>query len=208
MHPAQKFSVTELMKPTVPCRPRQAVRPRRVGGVGDGSGVSAPKRGGQALPRLGRRDQALLGHVEDAVERHDLDVAHLPGVVERQRGEVGDLVVVEAAHHHRVQLDRRQAVLLGGADAVEDLADVAAAGDAAEAVGVEGVDADVEAVEPGGGERRGELRQEEGVGRHRDLLHPRERLDGAHELRQVGAHGRLAAGEAELAEAQLRPPGR
>ena len=38
-----------------------------------------------------------------------LDEAHVPGALERERGERHDVVVVEAADHHRVELDRARA---------------------------------------------------------------------------------------------------
>src|SRR5262249_58232012 len=81
--------------------------------------------------------------VEDPVgERHPLDEARGHGAVPSPLAQVGDLVVVDAAQHDRVDLDGHERA--GGVDPGHDARDVAADGEAAEAVGVERVEADVD----------------------------------------------------------------
>ena len=62
------------------------------------------------------------------VERHELDEAHLDVVVATELGEVDDLVVVDAALDDGVDLDRREAGLLGRLDAVEHAVELVAPG--------------------------------------------------------------------------------
>ena len=108
-------------------------------------------------------------------------------------------VVVEAALHDRVDLDR-QAGGGRGVDAVQHALD----GEVdvvhrAERRVVERVEADGHAREPRVGERLRLLRQERAVRRQRQLdVERREHLD---QPLDVPAHERLAAGDAELAHA-------
>src|SRR6266516_85768 len=46
-----------------------------------------------------------LSHLSD---RHQLDESHVPLVVDRETRKIADLVVIDAAHYHDVDLDRRQ----------------------------------------------------------------------------------------------------
>ncbi len=53
------------------------------------------------------RDDLLLREVSDIAEGHHLDIAHVPGMIQRQRRQVRHIVFVEAAHRHRVEFDGR-----------------------------------------------------------------------------------------------------
>jgi hypothetical protein len=73
---------------------------------------------------------------------------------------------------------------------------------------VERVDVDVDALEPRLDQRPRQPRQQDRVGGHRQVAHAVERADPGHDLDQVGAQRRLAAGQPELAEADSeRRPG-
>ena len=74
-----------------------------------------------------------------------------------------------------------------------------APGEVGELPGVDGVEADVDPVEPGVGERRGEPVQPDAVGRHRDPRTRLERGDAADHVDEGAAQQRLAAGEPDLA---------
>ena len=111
---------------------------------------------------------------------------------------------LEPADRDRVELDRCEA---GGArrlDAGQHARKVTPARDAPEALRVERIEADVDAVDTGRAQRRRQLGQQVGVGRQRDVVDARDRAQLADERRQVAAHGRLAAGEAHAAHAQRR----
>jgi hypothetical protein len=83
------------------------------------------------------------------IQRHLLDEAHLGAVIEREGDEVDELVVVDAAHGDRVELERAKARCGCRGDALHDIVEAVASGELAEAVAVERVDRDVEAVKPG-----------------------------------------------------------
>jgi hypothetical protein len=133
-----------------------------------------------------------------AVERHELDVADLPGPGPRHAGEVDDLVVVHPAHHHHVDLERPEPGGVGRLDPLPRLAEAVAPRDVDELLPAERVEADVEPPEARLAERTGELREQDPVRRHRQVLHPRGRRDEPDQVRQVPARGGLAAGEAEV----------
>ena len=101
------------MKPTTPraARAGGSCATRRTGRAGGAAAAGrAPPRcarrrlGAAARGRRARRACGLAG-----AERHRLDEAHVPRALERERGERHDVVLVEAAHDDGVQLDRREA---------------------------------------------------------------------------------------------------
>ena len=103
---------------------------------------------------LGRGQQGA-GHVERAAGHgHLLDEARDAGrAARRSRHSAADLAVVEALDRDRVDLDRGEA---GGArrlDAGEHAGKIAPAGDGGEALGVQRVEADVQAVDAGRAQR-------------------------------------------------------
>src|SRR5205085_12315125 len=79
---------------------------------------------------------------------HQLDESDVPFVCERQSREIGDLIVVDTAHDHDIELDRPEACsfrCFGRGDRVElD----GTAGDLPNALGTERIRAYVNAVEP------------------------------------------------------------
>ena len=114
-----------------------------------------------------------------------------------------DLVLVDALQGDGVDLDREPG-LLGGVDSRHDLRKVAPAGDAAELLGIEGVERHVDAPHAAGGEVAGEAGELRAVGGHRQLVEraglevPRQRAEQGHD---VAPHERLAARDAKLADA-------
>src|SRR5256714_15596418 len=93
-------------------------------------------------------DDAL--HRPDAIgiEWHELDEADFIALATREAGEVDDLVVVAAAHHDHVELDRAESGRTSGRQAAQHALERIAAGQILEAIRVERVQADVEALEP------------------------------------------------------------
>ena len=75
-------------------------------------------------------------------------------------GKVEYLGVVNPAHDDAVDLGWRESGLLCGTQAGQHPAQVAAAGDVAEGSGIEGVEADVQALHPGLVQSGGHLRQQ------------------------------------------------
>ncbi len=152
-----------------------------------------------AVDRLVNR-LGQLGRVGAAGERHDLDEPHGQRAVDGQLPERLDLVVVEPTHGDDVD-PRGQVEREGRVDGGEDLLDLPAAGDLAELVRVEGIEAEVDPAQAAGPERLGVLGKADAVGGQAELLEPEgaELLDQGH---AVAADQRLAAGDAHLAHAQ------
>ncbi len=139
-----------------------------------------------------------------AVQRHELDEAQRQALRHGPAGQRQDLVLVDAAHHHRVQLER-EAGLARGDDAVQHRLHFAIAGELGEGVGRQRVEADVEVVQTGGLEAGGALRQQGGVGGERDALQAQRAQFTAlgHHRLEVAPQQRLAAGEAQVGHAQF-----
>ena len=79
------------------------------------------------------------------VERHELDEPHLHAVVATVAGQVDNLIVVHATLDHGIDLDRREAGLLGRLDAVEHPLQLVTLGHPMELLAHERVEADVDA---------------------------------------------------------------
>ena len=142
------------------------------------------------------------------VERHLLDEPQLVAAVEAPLEQVGHVGVVDAAHGDGVDLHRRQPGIRGGLEPGHDVVEAVAAGEPAEVLGVDRVEADVDPVQARGGQRRGEPVEPDAVGRHRDPRPRFERGDPAHDVDQAAAQQRLATGEPHLGDAQADHDGR
>ena len=70
------------------------------------------------------------------VERHLLDEAHLGAVALRERDEVDELVVVDAAHRDRVELERTKTGCRSRGDSVEHVVEPVPPGEVAESLAV------------------------------------------------------------------------
>ena len=135
------------------------------------------------------------------VERHLLDEPQLVAAVEAPAEQLGRLVVVDAAQQHRVDLHRAEPGRLGRREPGDDVVEAVAAGDLEEGVGPDGVEADVDPVEAGLGERSGGARQAEPLVVMDSSTRGRSPR-AADDVDQATAHQRLAAGEPDLADAE------
>ena len=136
------------------------------------------------------------------VERHLLDEPEGVAAVEAPPEQVGHPVVVDAAHRDGVDLDRGEPGVRGGLEPGLDVLEPVAPGEVAELLRVDGVEADVDAVQPGGGQGRGEAVQADAVGRHRDPGPRLERGDPADDVDEAAPQDGLAAGEPHVRDAQ------
>jgi len=147
------------------------------------------------------------------VERHELDEAHLHAVLAAVFGERNNLIVVDSALHDCVHLDRLQADRHGRFDSLEHRVELVALGDRAELVALQRVETHVDARQACAAQVVGHERQRRAVGGecHVDG-HPGARRVGAgrhcqrreffDQHRQVGAHRRLAAREADAVDSE------
>ena len=116
-----------------------------------------------------------------------------------ERGEVDDLVVVDAAHHDAVDLHRVEAGVERGVDPGDHPVELVAAGEREEHLGAQRVERHVDAPQAGGGEVVGHLRELHAVAWSWRCRSPRG-ASIADQPGQVRAHGGLAAGDAHRLE--------
>ena len=194
------------MKPTTPRAPASAIVARLVGRVArrraacSGAERRLDARAGlRAAARVRSRAIACVSPVPNGMVSMKRTCQ---GRVERERRERHDVVLVEAADDDGVQLDGREARRLGGLDAGPDVGQRAPAHDARHALRIEAVEVDVDPAQAGrlqlASASRGRRMALVVIARSPHAGNAREPGD---DLDQVGAQGRLAAGQAELAEA-------
>ena len=144
-----------------------------------------------ALPRLGP-------------DRHVLDETQFQAVFPCVVGQRHDVGVRDAANADGVDLDGMKARLPSGGDAAQHPFQAVAAGDLAEALRVERVQADVDAAQAGVEQGLGVLGQEQAVGGQAHVADAGNPDEHPHQPRQVAAHQRLAAGETDFVDPQWR----
>ena len=133
------------------------------------------------------------------IEGHELDEAHRDASLAPEGGEVDHLVVVDAAHHDTVDLDRIEAGLDRGVDPRDHPIEIVTAGELVEDLGAEGVEGDVDPAQPRIGEIVDHLGELDAVGGHGDV----DPEGGEHgdQPGQMGPDRGLTAGDAHRLEA-------
>ena len=145
-------------------------------------------------------------------ERHEFDEAHGDAFFAREHAEGDDLIFVEAAHQHAVHFQRPQPGAARGANAGEHvIVSVGHAGDAGEAVGIDGVHGNGDAGEAGILQRLREIGEQVAVRGEGDVervfvsdsdsVGRAELGQLADELDDAFAQEWLAAGESNLGDA-------
>ena len=184
---------------------RAVLEPVTAGGFADGIGSEWAKGEDFADARddFCEWNDHLGGPEAAFFEGHELDEADDDVLLAGKVGEGLDLIVVEAAEKNAVDLDRAESGRLGGADAADDCFEAAGdAGDTFKSSPIDGVHADGDAVQAGGGEGGGEGFEEMAVGGDGDveLFAVGGAPDGefADDFREIATEKRLAAGEADF----------
>jgi len=134
------------------------------------------------------------------IERHEFDETHDEIAAAGEFGEGLDFIVVDSSDEDGVDLDGTKRRGLSGVDAGDDMVKNARARDAFESGWVERIEADVDAVEAGGHEIGAMLGEAISVGRHRKVARA-ESFQASDEVDDAGANERLAAGDANFADA-------
>src|SRR5918998_5196045 len=152
---------------------------------------------------LSRNEERLEARaVGIAVEGHQLDKADVHGVLQGEPGHIRDLVVVHPAHGDRVDLDRRERRLQSRHDCPPHLLEVVAARYERELLGLQGIQGNVDPVEPRLHESFEVLLEEITVRGHGDVLEA-QILEPSDEHHDAPAYQRLATGDAHLGDAEL-----
>ena len=156
------------MTPTVAGPPSTS---QRSAGAEPRSSVSGRERvrGRQPLEDVLGGDHLAAGPGVVGVQRHLLDEAQLVAVLQAEVEQRDGVLLVDPAQQDGVDLDRRQPGGLRGGEPGEDVVEPVAVGELLEAVAVDGVEADVDPVQPGRGQRRGDPGQADRVGGQADL---------------------------------------
>ena len=121
----------------------------------------------------------------------------------RELEQRNDLVVVDAANDHRVDLEARERID-GRVDAGEHARQLVETRQLHEAIALQRVEADRQAMQAGALEIVHGRREQHRVGRHREIANPvlaRQPLD---QRRQVAAEQRFAAGQPHLVDAETQ----
>ena len=113
--------------------------------------------GAQAGEDIFGRDHVLAAPLLAGTQRHLLDETELGAVVDGIVRQRNDVFFVDPGHDHGVDLDGMQARGIRGADGLQHVVEPVAAGECGVALAVDGVERDIDAVEPGRGEGAGAL---------------------------------------------------
>ncbi len=156
----------------------------------------------QQRQRLVGGDHRLAIPAVLGVERHLLDEAQLVVVLHAPAQQVGRLGVVDATKQHGVDLDRRQPGLTRCGETVDHVVEPVASGDLFERDRIGRVEADVDPVESGLGQRLGGVLEAQTIGGHRRAGFGRQRLGRGNELGQAAAKQRLSPSEPHVADTE------
>jgi hypothetical protein len=142
------------------------------------------------------------------LQGHELDEAHVEAALAGQPREVHRLVVVAVTHHHAVDAERTQPRGVRCVDPGHDLRVDVAPRQRMEVLRVQGVQAHVDAAQPGLNQGRRQALELGGVAGESQIPEPRDRSQLGDQAGQVLAQQRLAAGETKAARARgNRQPG-
>ncbi len=167
-----------------------------------GIGSIAPKAAAMRPEHFEARDHAVARPAGGAADVHVLDEADLGAPRLRPLDERDELVVVDAADHDRVDLERCEAGPRRGLDAAQHARQLVEAGELLEPVGPQRVEADRDPVEARRAQGGRVLLEQHAVGRHREVVQPRLAGEDLDERGQVVAHERLAARQADAVDAE------
>ena len=157
----------------------------------------------EALEHLAARDDRCRRPSRRAADVHVFDESNFraerPAVLDERH----QFIVVDAAHHDGVDLERLEACGGGRVDAVEHGVETVEACQVAEALAIERVEADGDAVQSGRAQRGRLRRQQDAVGREGEVADAGPRRERSDERRQIPPQQRLAAGQAHTIDAQI-----
>ena len=121
------------------------------------------------------------------VERHLLDEPQLIAPLEAERQQVDGLVVVRPAHQHAVDLDGCKSGVEGRLEPTQHVVQPVATRQRRERRALQGVEADVDALQPGSGQIFDDAREPDAVGGHRQRRTRMHRRDPGDDVDQAPA---------------------
>ena len=145
-------------------------------------------------------DEGFRSEISAVVHGHELNKADVHRILLRESGKGGNLIVVEAADQHRIDLDLFKPRGKGGFDAGHGVFQVSDPGDVTELLRVQRVQTDVEPADTGFAQGSGKLREQCPVGGETDIFDSLHCCGGTAELDNIALDKRLSAGDAQLAD--------
>ena len=155
----------------------------------------------QPPQHLAPRNHALLRPVRGPADIHVFDEAHLGPARPAELDQVHQFIVVDAADDDSVDLEAGEDRRRGG-DPLEHAIELVESRQAAEPFGMQRVEADGQAVQTGVAQRPRLRREQDAVGRHRQVANGGARGEPADQIGQVAAQQRLASGQPHLVDAE------
>src|SRR5687768_8244311 len=146
----------------------------------------------------------LPGELAQAPNRHQLDETNMPLVLDREPREIHDLVVVDAAHDHDVDLDRAETGGLRSLRRPNRIEAEISASDGGNAIRTEAVGGDVDPIESSLAIELRDLGQPNSIGRERDIVDGGNPAEHPDQLIEIGADRRLSAGDTQPAQTHRR----
>jgi hypothetical protein len=143
------------------------------------------------------------------LERHEFDKANDDAFFTSKHAEGDDLIFIEAAHEHAVNLDRPKPRTPGGANSRQHLViSVGHARDASKAIGIDRIHANGDAIQASILERQRQLREQVTVGGHRKIevftVEGTQLCQLADEINHAAAQQGLSPGEADFLDPERR----
>lgn len=139
-----------------------------------------------------------------AAEWHQFDEADMPVLVPRQERQLANLLVVQSACDHAIELDWREARSNGRVDPRSNRACLPTTHDLGQGVLPQAVDVNVHAVQSGGAQGLGQWRQQHPVGRHGDIVDAFDPSAALDDLDEILPQSRFASGKTDPAESNGR----
>jgi hypothetical protein len=146
----------------------------------------------------------IPGQIAELSNRHELYEPHVPWIIDGEPGKISQLIVVDPAHDHDVDLDRRQSRGFRRSSGSDRIEIKAAARDRFDPIRPQGVHAHVHAVEARRLEAGGELHETHAIGGKRNVLHAGYCPEHRNEAVQVRANRGLTTGYPQPSETERR----
>ena len=168
-----------------------------------GRAADGPQRAdaSDAVENLVHGDKRVALHAGVLANRHDFDEANRDRPFARELGEGFEFVVVGAAHDHAVDFDRIEPGFHRSIEAAQYLTKSRSPRDRFESPRVQRVKRKIDPPQTRTGQLAGLLREQEAVGREREVVHAGNRRKQTHERCEVAAQQRLAAGQPDASHA-------
>ena len=141
-------------------------------------------------------DEGFRAKISAVIHGHEFNKSDVNRVLFCQCCEYGNLIIVESADEHGIDLDLLKPGCQGGIDPGERISERTDPGDVMELLRIQSIQADVQPADAGFTKRSGELWEQSSVGCKSDFFDPIHRSGSAAEFDNVALDQGLSAGDA------------